>query len=60
MGVKDINAFGDSLLVAQQIKSEFQCFNSLLNSKLDRCLDMIKPLHTYTINHIPTDTDLIV
>jgi ribonuclease HI len=52
MGVRDIDAFGDSLLVVQQINGEFQCFDGLLNSYLDRCLDIIKSLDTFTINHI--------
>jgi len=55
MGVKDIDAFGDSLLVVQQIKGEFQCFDGLLNSYLDRCLDIIKFLDTFTIHHIPRE-----
>ena len=54
MSVKDIDAFGDSLLVVQQIKGEFQCLDGLLNSYLDRChLDIIKSLDTFTISHIP-------
>src|ERR1041385_1713710 len=55
MGVKDIDAFGDSLLVVQQFKGEFQCFDGLLNSYLDRCLDIIKTLDTFTISHIPRE-----
>lgn len=55
MGVRDIDAFGDSLLVVQQINGEFQCFDGLLNSYLDRCLDIIKSLDTFTINHISTE-----
>ena len=55
MGVKDVDAFGDSLLVVQQIKGEFQYFDGLLNSYLDRCLDIIKSLDTFTIHHIPRE-----
>ena len=55
MGVKDLDDFGDSLLVVQQIKGEFQCFDGLLNSYLDRCLDIIKSLDTFTIHHIPRE-----
>ena len=55
MGVKDIEAFGDSLLVVRQIGGEFQCFDGLLNSYLDRCLDIIKSLNTFTIGHIPRE-----
>ena len=52
IGAKDIDAFGDSLLVVQQIKGEFQCFDGLLNSYLDRCLDIVMSLDTFTITHI--------
>src|SRR3954462_12236055 len=55
MGVKDIDAFGYSPLVVQQIKGEFQCLDGLLNSYLDRCLDIIKSLDTFTISHIPRE-----
>ena len=55
MGIKDVDAFGDSLLVVQQIKCEFPCFDGLLNSYLDRCLDIIKSLDTFTIHHIPRE-----
>jgi hypothetical protein len=51
-GVKITDAFGDSLLVVRQNKSEFHCFDGLLNSYLDRCLDIIKSLDTFTIHHI--------
>ena len=52
MGVRDIDAFGDSLLVVQQVNGESQCLNGLLNSYLDRCLDIIKSLDSFTISHI--------
>jgi hypothetical protein len=54
--VKDIVA-ENSLVVEQKFKSEFQCFDSSLNSYLDRCLDTIKYLHTFTSNLIPIDTN---
>jgi hypothetical protein len=54
--VKDIVA-KNSLVVEQKIKSEFQCFDSSLNSYLDRCLDTIKYLHTFTNSLIPIDTN---
>jgi hypothetical protein len=37
----------------QQFKSEFPCFDGLLNSCLDRCLDIMKYLDAVTIHHIP-------
>ena len=55
IGVNDIDVFDDSLLVVQQIKGEFQCFDRLLNSYLDRCLDIIKSLDMFTIYHIPRE-----
>jgi ribonuclease HI len=41
MGVKHVEALGDSLLVMQQVAGVFQCFNESLNSYLDKCLEII-------------------
>jgi hypothetical protein len=38
MGVKHIEAFGDLLLVVQQIVCTFQCLDGSLNVYLDKCL----------------------
>ena len=35
MGVKHIEAFGDSLLVVQQVSKVFQCYNGFLNAYLE-------------------------
>ena len=59
MGVRDVDVFGDSLLVVRQINGEFQCFDGLLNSYLDRCLDLIKLLDTFTIKHIHREENSI-
>jgi hypothetical protein len=40
MGPKYIDAFGDSPMVVEKMKGEFQCFDGLLNNYLDRCLDL--------------------
>jgi predicted NUDIX family phosphoesterase len=40
-------------MVLWQIKSELQCFDGLLNSYFDRCLDIISILDTF--NHIPRE-----
>jgi hypothetical protein len=56
MGVKDIVA-ENSLVVEHKIKGEFQCFDSSLNGYLDRCLDTIKYLHTFTSSLIPIGTN---
>ena len=41
MGVKHVEAFGDSLLVVQQVSKVCQCYNGSLNAYLDKCLDII-------------------
>jgi hypothetical protein len=41
MGAKHVNAFGDSLLVVQQIATTFQFFDGSLNAYLDKCLEII-------------------
>jgi hypothetical protein len=51
MGVKDIVS-ENSLVVVQQIKGEFQCFDELLSRYLDRCLVIVKSLDTFTMKHI--------
>ena len=47
-----IEAFGDSLLVVQQISKVFQCFDEPLNVYLDKCLDIISTLDCFSIAHI--------
>jgi hypothetical protein len=41
MGVKQVEAFGDSLLVMQQVSGVFQCFDGSLNAYLDKYLEII-------------------
>jgi ribonuclease HI len=41
MGVKYIEAYGDSLLVVQQVAGEFQCLEGSLRACLDACFDII-------------------
>jgi ribonuclease HI len=41
MGVKHVEAFGDSLLVVQQIANTFQCLDRSLNAYLDKWLEII-------------------
>jgi hypothetical protein len=42
MKVRHVEAFGDSLLVVQQVSGECQCLEGSLNAYLDKCLDVIK------------------
>jgi ribonuclease HI len=52
VGATHIEAFGDSLLVVQQISKVFQCFDESLNVYLDKCLDIISTLDYFSIAHI--------
>ena len=53
LGATHIEAFGDSLLVVQQISKVFQCLDESLNLYLDKCLDIISTLDYFSIAHIP-------
>jgi ribonuclease HI len=54
MKVRHVEAFGDSLLVVQQISGECQCLEGSLNAYLDKCLDVIKfNFDEFCIHHIP-------
>ena len=55
MGIKHVEAFGDSLLVVQQVSKVCQCYNGLLNAYLDRCFDIIASFDEFTIKHIPRE-----
>jgi hypothetical protein len=49
IGVKYVKAFGDSLLVMQQVASVFQCFDGSLNAYLDKCLKIIVVFDDFTV-----------
>jgi hypothetical protein len=49
MGVKSVEAFGDSLLVMQQVASVFQCFDGSLNAYLDKYLEIIALFNDFTV-----------
>jgi hypothetical protein len=49
MSVKHVHAFGDSLLVIQQVAGVFQCFDGSLNAYLDKCLEIIALFEDFTI-----------
>jgi hypothetical protein len=48
-GVKHVKAYGDSLLVEQQVASEFQCLEGSLRACLDACLNIIGSLSEFQI-----------
>ena len=49
MGVKHVEAFGDSLLVVQQVSKVCQCRNGSLNAYLEKCLDIISSFDEFII-----------
>ena len=51
-GVTHVEAYGDSLLVVQQVAKVFQCNSGSLNTYLDRCLDIISNLDYFSISHV--------
>jgi ribonuclease HI len=53
LGERDIDVFGDSNLIVQQVRGDSQCLYGVLNSSQDRCLDIIKLFDTFNIKHIP-------
>jgi ribonuclease HI len=59
MGVKSVEAFGDSLLVVQQVAGVFQCFDRLLNAYLDKCLEIISLCDDFTVQHVSRDENTL-
>jgi ribonuclease HI/probable phosphoglycerate mutase len=55
MGVKHVEAYGDSLLVLQQVSRACQCLNGSLNAYLDKCLDIISCMDEFVIYHVPRE-----
>lgn len=55
MGVKCLEAYGDSLLVVQQVSKVCQCLDGFLNAYLDKCLDIISCFDEFIISHVPRD-----
>jgi ribonuclease HI len=52
---RDVDVFGASNLIVQQIKGDSQCLDGVLNYYRDRCLDIIKLLDTFSIKYIPRE-----
>ena len=55
MGVKHVEAIGDSLLVVQQVSKVCQCYSGSLNSYLDKYLDILSSFNKFIIKHIPRE-----
>jgi hypothetical protein len=60
MGVKHVEAFGDSLLAVQQVAGVFQYFNGSLNTYLEKCLEIIALFDDFTIEHVSIDENIMV
>jgi hypothetical protein len=54
MGVKHVEAYGDSLLVVE-VSKVCQCLNGSLNAYLDKCLDIISCMDEFVIYHVPRE-----
>jgi hypothetical protein len=53
--LKHGEAFGDSLLVMQQIVCAFQFLDGSLNAYLDKCLEINALFDYFTIQHVSGD-----
>jgi ribonuclease HI len=52
MKAQNVEAYGDSQLVVNQILGESQCFDGVLNQYLERCMQLIGKLDTFRIEHM--------
>jgi hypothetical protein len=60
MVVKYVEAFGNSLLVVQQVSDIYQCFDGSLNTYLDKCLKIIASFDDFTVQHVFRDKNTVV
>jgi ribonuclease HI len=60
MGVKHVEALGDSLLVVQQVDGVFQCLDGSLNAYFDKCLEIIALFNDFTMQHVSMDGSTVV
>jgi ribonuclease HI len=54
LGARDVDMFGDSDLIRQQVRGDSQCLDRVLNSYRDNCLELLSCL-TFSIKHIPRE-----
>jgi ribonuclease HI len=60
VGIKNVEAFGDSLLDVQRIASVFQCFDGSLHAYLDKCLEIIALFDDFTVQHVSVNENIVV
>ena len=53
MEVKHVEAYGDSLLVVQQVAGEFQCLEGSLRACINDCFNILDYFAEFGIRHIP-------
>jgi ribonuclease HI len=59
MGIKHVEAFGDLLLVVQQVAGAYQCFDRSLNIYFDKCLEIITLFDDFTVQHVSRDENTV-
>jgi hypothetical protein len=59
MGVRHVEAFGNSLLVVQQVAGVYQCFDGSLNAYLDKCLEIIALFNDFMVQHVSRDENIV-
>jgi ribonuclease HI len=55
LGARDVDVFGDSNLIVQQIRGDSQCLDRVINYYRDKFLDIINLFDTFSIKHIPRE-----
>jgi ribonuclease HI len=55
LGVRDVDVFGDSNLIVQQVRGDSQYLDGVLDSYRDKCLDIIKLFDMFSIKYIPQE-----
>jgi ribonuclease HI len=56
---KHVEAFGDSLLVVQQVTGVFQYFDGSLNAYLDKCLKIVARFDDFTMQHVSREENTV-
>jgi ribonuclease HI len=52
---RDVDVFGDSNLIVQQVRGDSQCLDAVLNSCQNKCVDIIKLFDTFSIKPVPRE-----
>jgi ribonuclease HI len=58
-GINHVEAFGDLLLVMQQVVGMFQCFDGLLNAYLAKCLKIIALFDDFIVQLVSRDENIV-